>query len=170
MSTSLLFDDQSSEYGAGDHMGLESSLQRLYAGLTSADTIRQYQKRNNQEEVAESLSWGERLRAGYTGLAHGLSSYGPEQLYRAMKTTGKIFGSQDLQDFASEGIARELRIRELDPFYKVPEGWHQDGWGRSLYEGMRGISSSAYAMLPGAAISLIPGAKWSASPLSGWGR
>lgn len=97
------------------------------------------------------------MDAGYTGLAHGLTSYGPEQLYRATQTLGKILGSDSLQQFGTEGIDPEKRIRELDPFYQVDPNWMTDGWGRSLYEGFRGISASAYGMLPGAAISLIPG-------------
>lgn len=135
----------------------DPALTPMFSALQSADTIRHYQQQNNKEEVNKGLTWGERLEAGYTGLAHGLTSHGPEQLYRAMRTIGKIVGSDDLQAFASDGITREERLRELDPFYHVPEGWQTDGWGRSLYEGMRGVSSSAYSMLPGAAISLIPG-------------
>lgn len=138
--------------------GLEdSSLQPLYSGLASANTLRHYQQKNNQEEVAVSLPWSERLRAGYTGAAHGLLSHGPEALYSAMRTVGKIVGSDDLQAFATEGIETEKRLRELDPFYRVPDDWYKDGWGRSLYEGTKGITSSVYGMLPGAAISLIPG-------------
>ena len=148
----FLNDNDSIAYGMGN-----SGLAPMYSALSSGNSIRSYQKQNNLEEVTTGLSWGERLEAGYTGLAHGVTSYGPEQLYRAMRTIGRVVGSDDLQNFASEGIDRELRTRELDPFYTVPENWQTDGWGRSLYEGMRGISSSAYAMLPGAAISLLPG-------------
>ena len=144
-------------YNDYDTGGEDSYLQPLYSGLASGNTIRHYQQQNNREEVAESLPWGERLRAGYTGFAHGLSTYGPEQIYRSLRTLGKIVGSDDLQTFATDGIDRELRIREIDPYYQVPESWHKDGWGRSLYEGSRGIASSAYGMLPGAAISLLPG-------------
>ncbi len=142
----------------GDDDGMApGDYEPVYSALASADTIRHYQQYNNKEEVAESLPWSERLQAGYTGFAHGLTSHGPEQLYRALETVGKIIGSDDLEGFARDGIDRELKIRELDPFYRVPENWQTDGWGRSLYEGMRGISASAYSMLPGAAISLIPG-------------
>lgn len=152
----FLNDDSSLMYGM-EEPSYSPELEPMYSGLASGHTIRHYQKQNNIEEVTAGLSWGERLKAGATGLAHGLDSYGPEQMYRAMRTIGKIFGSDDLQAFATEGIDRELKLRELDPWYEVPEGWHQDGWGRSLYEGFRGLTSSAYAMLPGAAISLLPG-------------
>ena len=129
----------------------------MYSALTSGDTIRRYQQHNNKEEVAKSLPWSERLQAGYTGLAHGLTSEGPEQIYRTLRTLGKIVHSDDLQAFASEGIEREKKIRELDPYYTVPDDWLKDEWSRSLYEGMKGLSASSYSMLPGAAISLIPG-------------
>ena len=154
-----MIEDYADVGGPGESAGGLSFIDEepMYSALASPNTIRQYQQRNNREEAEADLSWGERLEAGYTGLAHGLTSYGPEQMYRALRTMGKIFGSQDLQDFASEGVERELKIRELDPYYKVPENWHMDGWGRSLYEGFRGMSSSALAMLPGAATMLVPG-------------
>lgn len=124
------------------------SLDAMHSGIVNSDTISMYQRQNNREEINRSLSWGERLDAAGTGLAHGVTSYAPEQILRAMRTIGKIFHSEDLQAFASEEIDKELEKRRLDPYYKVPKDWMDDGWGRSLYEGFRGVSSSSLAMLP----------------------
>lgn len=140
-------------------MGGNENEPPVYSALSSTNFYRPNQRENNEDEAAENATWDDRIRAGYTGVAHGLVSHGPEQLYRALKTVGKIINSDSLRDYADEGIQRELQAREADPYYQVPENWMKDEWSRSLYEGTRGIASSAYAMLPGAAVSLIPGAQ-----------
>lgn len=91
----------------------------MYSALASGDTIRHYQKQNNLEEANAGLSWGELFEAGYTGIGHGLTSYGPEQAYRVLRTVGKIFGSEDLKTFATQGIERELRLREIRKMWAI---------------------------------------------------
>lgn len=79
--SAFMNEDQLPPYGMGNPLYSTPELAPMYSALSSGDTLRQYQKQNNIDEVTEGLSWSERLEAGATGLAHGLASYGPEQIF-----------------------------------------------------------------------------------------
>ena len=150
--------DVAGESSAGplDDADLDDDDRAMLRAFSNNDTIRTHLKRNTAEEVRRNMTWGDRLKAGATGLGHGLSSNGPEQMWRMARTAGKILKSKALQDQASEQLGLLQEQRDLDPLLDRPD-MKNDAIAETLYDGMNSVGTSAYTIAAGTAAGAVTG-------------
>ncbi len=114
-----------------------------------------------QKQDEEDWSTGRWLgavgTAAWQGARDGLLLDTPETFYRAARTIGDIFGSDDLQHWAGEGINDIKRSREEDPFYQVDADVMDDYVARSIYGGLSSVITSAASGAAGAAVGALTG-------------
>ncbi len=114
-----------------------------------------------QKQDEEDWSTGRWLgavgTAAWQGARDGLLLDTPETFYRAARTIGDIFGSEDLQHWAGEGINDIKRSREEDPFYQVDADVMDDYVARSIYGGLSSVITSAASGAAGAAVGALTG-------------
>ena len=89
--------------------------------------------------TTEPSSWGVAGTALWQGARDGFLLDTPETFYRAARTVGDMFGSDDIQSWATEGIDDIKRARVDDPFYKVDEDVMNSYLGRSIYGGISSV-------------------------------
>ena len=95
--------------------------------------------------------------AAWQGARDGLMLDTPEIFYRAARSVGDMFGSEDMQSWAGEGIDDIKRARAEDPFYKVDEDVMNSYLGRSIYGGMSSVISNLTMGGAGAVGSILTG-------------
>ena len=124
------------------------------------------------EEQEEDWSTGRWLgavgTAAWQGARDGLLLDTPETFYRAARTIGDIFGSEDLQHWAGEGINDIKRSREEDPFYQVDADVMDDYVARSIYGGLSSVITSAASGVAGAAVGAMTGGMGYVPMLAGY--
>ena len=133
----------------------------MTSAFANENTLVPYLRNNEKNKLDESLTWGEMFDAAWTGTKTGIGSYAPERFYRALRTVGSMIGSDDLQEWAAQGIEENVRERTEDPWYQPDESWMKKEWGRAIYEGFANHTASLATMVPGMAASLA------AAPLTG---
>lgn len=121
----------------------------LSTGFADQNTVVPYLRKNTQENLDDSLTWGEMFDSAWTGVKTGIGSYAPERFYRALRTVGSMIGSDSLQEWAGQGIEENVRERSEDPWYIPDESWMQKEWGRALYEGFANFTAGLTTMAPG---------------------
>lgn len=137
----------------------------VYSNLANPNALTPFLQQNALNKKESSLTWGESFDAAWTGVAHGFTTYGPEQLYRAARTLarmgGVVFDTSGIQQWATDGINEQLEERIRDEWYRPDPRWMESEWGRSLYQGFANFTSSMMSHLPAAGIALA------AAPFSG---
>ena len=142
-------------------MSTRQDLSNIAGYLHNPNAVVPYIRQNAEDTQESSMSWGDYFDAAWTGAKHGVTTYGPEQLYRAARTIarmgGNLFDTSGIQDWASEGIEANLRARQEDPWYRADPKWMESEWGRSLYQGFSSFTSSMMTYLPAAGLAATGG-------------
>ena len=121
-------------------------------------TKRIEKRADKQDEEWSTGRWlGAIGDAAWQGTRDGVMLDTPETFYRAARTVGDIFGSEDLQHWAGEGISDIKRAREEDPFYKVSDDVMDNYVARSIYGGLSSVITSAASGVAGAGLGALTG-------------